>query len=257
MGNLVPNDDDDEEVRVDVLAEKYKITRALKLAKNNLKSLTPREKVVRRFFLHWLRCKNPETAAEMTKFIENEVTRLGILCLEDTRAFSSYWRSYGRRERTTYSSYRQWGSGGSYYNPWDYVSPDAKEAERWIKQSQADLNVAKWLLDKSFSQVCYMSQQCVEKALKGVLYAKCGIPQEELRTHHIYRLVSVCRGLDGKPSEALDQAGVVGGYYLPTRYPNSQPQYRVPAEEYTEEQAKEALKVAGTVFASLRKFASN
>jgi HEPN domain-containing protein len=36
---------------------------------------------------------------------------------------------------------------------------------------------------------------------------------------------------------------------------NNQPKYRVPAEEYSEEQAKEALEAAETVYTALEKFA--
>ena len=129
----------------------------------------------------------------------------------------------------------------------EYVEPDSDEAERWIKQSKADLEAAKVLLNKSFSLVCHLGQQCVEKVLKGVLYAKCGIPRRELRTHDIYRLASKVRLLDRVPYE-IDSAGKVANYYLPTRYPDNQPKYKVPAEEYNENQAKDALEVAEKVY---------
>jgi HEPN domain-containing protein len=264
MGN--PVSDDNIETEVNILAEKINISRALNLAKK-LESLFKRRKVLRRLFLHWFRCKDPKVADEMTTFIENEVTRLGILRVEETRFYTSYWRRRGRRERTTFSSYNHWmsyESSGHYYGSYgrvysfreasEYVEPDPDEAERWIKQSKADLDATKMFLDKSYSLVCFLSQQCVEKVLKGVLYAKCGIPQRELRTHYIDRLASSVRRLEGAPSE-VERASKVANYYLPTRYPDNQPKYRVPADEYSEEQAKEALEAAETVYTALEKFA--
>ena len=252
MGN--PVSDDDVENKVNLVVEKRNILRALNLTKK-LKSLSQRRKVLRRLFLYWFRCKDPDVAAGMTTFIESEVTRLEILRVEETRFYTSYWRSRGRRERNTYSSYSHWRSFGDYYDAWEYVSPDKDEAKRWIKQSKADLNVAnKMLLDKSYSQVCFLSQQCVEKALKGALFAKCGIPRRVLHTHEIYRLVSSVSRLEGAPN-GLDRAYTIADYYLPTRYPDNQPKYRVPAEEYSEEHAKEALEAAETVYTALEKFA--
>ena len=273
MGNLVSDDYVESELNVNVLEEKRNICRALTSAKR-LKSLSQRRKVLRRLFLHWFRCKDSEIAAEMTTFIESEVTRLAVLRVEETRSLTSYWRRRGRRERIIFRSYTRWmydeydesseDYSGSYYGSHgrvyslheasEYVVPDADEAERWIKQSKADLDVAKMLRDKSYSQVCYLSQQCVEKVLKGVLYAKCGIPRRELRTHYINRLAHSVRCLEGAPSE-VNRSGEVANYYLPTRYPDNQPKYRVPAEEYSEGQAKKALEVAETVYTALEKFA--
>ena len=251
-GNPVSGDIENEVLDLDV--EKRNIRRALALAKQ-LKSLFQRRKVLRRLFLHWFRCKDSEIAAEMTAFIESEVTRMEILREEETRSFASYWRNYGRRERTTYSTYSHWKSFGGHYDASEFVNPNKGEAKRWIKQSKADLNAAtKMLLDQSYSQVCFMSQQCVEKVLKGVLYAKCGIPRQELRTHEIYRLASSVSRLEGAPSE-VNRASKVANYYLPTRYPDNQPFPKVPAEEYSKEQAKEAVEVAETVYTALAKFA--
>ena len=250
IGNFVS--EDDNETQVNVAVEKGNITRALYLAKK-LESVLQRRKVLRRLFLHWFRCKDPEIADEMTAFVESEVTRLEVLRVEETQFFMRYWRSRGRQERITFNSFEHWSSFG--HHPYEYVSPDKKEAKRWIKQSKADLNTAaKMLLDKSYSYVCYLGQQCVEKVLKGVLYAKCGIPQRELRTHYIDRLASAVRGLHGAPDE-VNLADEVSNYYLPTRYPDNQPQYRVPAEEYDEDQANKALEVAKKVYTALEKFA--
>jgi HEPN domain-containing protein len=239
---------------VNVVAEKFNIRQALNLAKK-IESLLQRRKVLRRLFLHWFRCKDPKVAAEMTTFIESEVMRLEILRVEETRFYTSYWKRCGRQERTTFSCYSHWRSFGDHYNASEFVSPNKAEAKRWIKQSKADLNVAaKMLFDKSYSQVCFLSQQCVEKVLKGVLYAKCGIPRRELRTHEIYRLASSVSRLEGAPSE-VERASKVANYYLPTRYPDNQPFPKVPAEEYSEKEAKDALEAAETVYTALEKFA--
>jgi HEPN domain-containing protein len=258
MGN--PVSDDNVETQVNIFTEKSNISRALTLAKK-MESLSQRRKVLRRLFLHWFRCKDSDVAAEMTTFIESEVARLEILRVEETKVFTR-WRGRGRRERNIFSGYDHWMSSGShcrvhrFHEASEYVEPDTDEAERWIKQSKADLDATKMFLDKSYSHVCFLSQQCVEKVLKGVLYAKCGIPRRDLRTHNIGELASSVRRLEGAPSE-VDRASKVANYYLPTRYPDNQPKYRVPAEEYSEEQAKESLEAAETVYTALEKFAHN
>jgi HEPN domain-containing protein len=250
MGNPVPDDVGDEVL--ELVPEKRNISRALGLAKK-LTSLFQRRKVLRRLFLHWFRHKDPDIAAEMTKFIEAEVIRLKILCLEESRLFTSYWSSYARREKTTFSSYSHWTTFG-HYDASEFVKPNKGEASRWIEQSKADLKVATEMLrDKSYAQVCFMSQQCVEKVLKGALYAKCGIPRRELHTHEIRPLASSIRRLDGAPSE-VDHSSKVANYYLATRYPDRQPFPKVPAKEYSDQQAKEALEVAKAVYTALEKF---
>ena len=113
MGNVVSDDDLDDGTQVNVLEEKKNIVVALRLAKV-LKSLSQRRKVLRRLFLHWLRCKDSEIADQMTAFMENEVTRLEVMRVEETRYYTSHWRSRGRREHVTYSSYRHWSSSGNY-----------------------------------------------------------------------------------------------------------------------------------------------
>jgi HEPN domain-containing protein len=267
MGN--PVSDDDAESKVNVPAEKCNIRRALILAKK-LDYLPLRRKVLRRLFLHWFRCKDPHIAAEMTTFIETEVISLEILRVEETHSLTRYWRRRGRHERTLFTNYDHWlrseSSGGyssrgcyssrvySFQSATEYVEPDTDEAERWMKQSKADLKAAEMLRDKSYSLVCFLSQQCVEKVLKGTLYAKCGIARQALRTHDVYRLASSVRRLEGVPDEAVGRSYAVSNYYLPTRYPDNQPRYRVPTEEYSEEQAKEALEVAETVYTALETF---
>ena len=276
MGNFVSVND---ETKVDVPLEKNNITRALNLAKK-LEFVTNRRKVLKRLFLHWVHCKDSNIAEEMTAFIESEVAKLKVLRVEET--WFRYWRNRGRRERAIFRSYTHWMSGGEYCGSSngsrhhssnnsscdssscvysfdrisEYVEPDPDEAERWVKQSKADLDAAKALLNKSFSLVCHLGQQCVEKVLKGVLYAKCGIPRRELRTHDIYRLASKVRLLDGVPDE-IDCAGKVANCYLPTRYPDNQPKYKVPVEEYTEDEAKETLEVAEKIYTALAKFADD
>ena len=91
-------------------------------------------------------------------FIEEEVIRMKILCLEESRLFTGYWKSYGRQQRTTYRSYSHWTTFG-HYDASEFVHPNKDEARSWIEQSKADLKVAaKMLRDKSYSQVCFMSQ---------------------------------------------------------------------------------------------------
>ena len=127
------------------------------------------------------------------------------------------------------------------------TTPDRNEAHRWMTQSLSDLDVAKFLLTANppFSATaCFFSHQVVEKGLKAILYAKCGINDEQLSSHKVYELASDVETRMKVPSKFIDLAAKVRNYYLPTRYPNKQPSPVVPAEAYDEEQARNAVQNA-------------
>jgi HEPN domain-containing protein len=92
-------------------------------------------------------------------------------------------------------------------------------SERWLIFARQDLRVAEIVLDEGiYNQACFHAQQCVEKALKGVL-ARRGLPTP--RTHSITDLLSLL------PAEYVpsprDDLGGLDDYYIPTRYPDALP----------------------------------
>ena len=265
-GNLETDEEDDASgLPVDVNGEKRKIRVALLVARKL--PLTLRRKVIRRLYLHWLRRKN----SEITDFLISEVKRMeeemdstdgpaGFFSI--SHRFFCRWKRQGKQEERTYNNYNSSMSVSEsshfshrFHEVSDYANPDFAEASRWIKQSRAELETAKLLRSRSHFQVCFLSEQVVEKCLKAALYAKCGLSRNQLNTHDVYRLGGMVQGLDGAPKDEVSRAvSVVADYYLPTRYPDRQPKYKVPAEEFSIEQAKEALKVAEEVLKSIEKF---
>ena len=255
-GNLETGEEDDA-FGLPVDGEKRKI-RAVLLVAWKL-PLVMRRKVVRRLYLHWLWRKN----SEITDFLISEVKTMedemdstdGPGCFEAaSRGLFRRWKRRGRQEERTYSNYDHHSSRG-FHDTSGYINANPMEASRWIKQSRADLKSANSLCSESPSLVCFLSEQVVEKCLKAALYAKCGLSFDQLRTHDVCRFGDRVKRLDGAPKDEVSRAvSVVANYYLPTRYPDRQPKYKVPAEEFSMKQAKEALKVTEEVLKSIEKF---
>lgn len=93
------------------------------------------------------------------------------------------------------------------------------ETKRWLAFAQEDLQMAQYALtDEIFNQVCFHSQQAVEKSLKACLMQRDNATP---RTHSIadlLRLLSVqWLGNTGTRLYTMDN------YYIPTRYPDAPP----------------------------------
>jgi HEPN domain-containing protein len=118
-----------------------------------------------------------------------------------------------------------------------------EEAKKWIDFAYEDLAVARLILhEKIYNQVCFHSQQCVEKVLKGFIEAK-----EEMypKTH---KLADLLTALGNSPfDEIADDILLLDRFYIPTRYPNALPG-SLPDSLPGEIDAKEALKTAEAVF---------
>lgn len=118
------------------------------------------------------------------------------------------------------------------------------EAKRWFRQAQEDLNDAKYLEEgHRFHLACFMSQQAAEKAIKAFLYA-CGV--EFVWGHSVAELCEDARHFDPDFGKILPLGGSLDKYYIPTRYPNGLPG-GIPAEAYTEDDARIALSLASQI----------
>lgn len=118
------------------------------------------------------------------------------------------------------------------------------EAERWLEQSQRDLDDARYAAaGDRFNLACFLSQQAAEKALKAHLY---GQGAEAVWGHSVAELCNEAGGKDpdfralARESAALDQ------YYIPTRYPNGLPG-GIPADAYTRVDSDRALALSAAV----------
>lgn len=123
------------------------------------------------------------------------------------------------------------------------------EARRWFEQAENDLAFASHALaGEFFHQVCFIAQQCAEKALRAVHYADGA---RNVIGHSAVGLLG--RLLDGHPSlEHLnDLAAELDLYYIATRYPNGLVE-GTPHRAFTRTQAERAIESARTVVAAVR-----
>jgi HEPN domain-containing protein len=110
-----------------------------------------------------------------------------------------------------------------------------------MRRARDDLAVARLVYREDyFSHVCFLSQQCIEKALKGYLL---WIAHDYPRVHRLVELVMRCQAHDADFGELLAACIVVDQYYIPTRYPNGVPG-SLPGGLPGSEEAAEAVSIA-------------
>lgn len=106
------------------------------------------------------------------------------------------------------------------------------EARRWLIHAQDEYQDAEDLRTrKRFYLALFHFQQAAEKALKAFLYSKT----EDRRvffTHSVLELAQAAAQIDPALA-ALERAGRLDQYYIPTRYPNGLPG-GVPSRFYTD-----------------------
>lgn len=116
--------------------------------------------------------------------------------------------------------------------------------ERWLEKAEDDLRFARLGLKESFfNQVCFLSQQAVEKTLKAFLVSK-----NELypKTHKLVDLAVACLKHENGLEKFMKELRVLDEYYIPTRYPDAIPG-SVKGYMPTKKQAEEALGIAEKV----------
>jgi HEPN domain-containing protein len=129
------------------------------------------------------------------------------------------------------------------------VEKRQREAHRWLRQAEDDLEAARALLAAAkYAQACFFAQQAAEKALKGLWHALDLDPWG----HSVYRLIIE---LPAEQRAALDPwratALALDKLYLPTRYPDALGEL-VPAEAYTSEEAEQAPEQAAALPEAVR-----
>ena len=100
-----------------------------------------------------------------------------------------------------------------------------KLAREWFLRAEDDWLSAKDILnDKegAASTVCFLSQQIVEKYLKGYLVYK-GV--EFPKIHDLDKLVELCKALDGSFLKIKKEAQELTDFYVAARYPGDYPQF--------------------------------
>jgi HEPN domain-containing protein len=119
-------------------------------------------------------------------------------------------------------------------------------SQRWIAFAREDYRMA--LLAKEaaiYNQVCFHAQQCIEKAVKGLLVNR-GI--QPPRTHRLGDLLPL---LDPNPfTDKSLEIQLMDRFYIPTRYPDALPG-ALPEGLPNESDADEAIQLAGFVLENI------
>lgn len=114
-----------------------------------------------------------------------------------------------------------------------------RRAQDWLNQAKNDLLWAKQGIASGFySQVCFLSQQAAEKAIKAIAYYQ----EYEVRSHSI---VMIAKKL-GVNSDVMEAGRQLDIYYISSRYPDAFPE-GAPFEIFSEHQAHEAVRNAQVI----------
>jgi HEPN domain-containing protein len=94
-----------------------------------------------------------------------------------------------------------------------------EEVNKWIVFAREDLKMAELALREGiYNQVCFHSEQCVEKILKGFITKKGKVHPQ---TH---KLADLLVSISPSPFDDLkDEILVLDRFYIPTRYPDALP----------------------------------
>jgi HEPN domain-containing protein len=116
-------------------------------------------------------------------------------------------------------------------------------SEDWLDQAKRDLAHAVHSCEyEEFEWSCFSAQQAAEKAVKAVFLYLHG----EGWGHSVYGLLKALKEKVKVPNRLLEAAKILDKHYIPTRYPNGF-ERGIPADYYTENEAKEAIKNAQAI----------
>ena len=126
------------------------------------------------------------------------------------------------------------------------------EAKLWIKQAKYDyvtvLELEKLSQTKkeTCAATCFMSHEVAEKALKAVVYAKCGMCDAILKSHN---LETPARALVQMGcSISIDDACFLENFYSHPRFPHYHSPSIVPGEKYLSSTATKAFNAAKKIY---------
>ena len=247
--------------------------------------ITDRKRAIRRLYLKYHPDKNPnnqkEAAEAAFKFLLDELDRLESgdkFPAPSWRTYSRSWNQSARdqqyysqqyhRSQSSGASHQEdgggwwsggsggWGGGGGGFS---FPQANKNEGERWVKQAQVDLEALEALLTSARQNtnlschVCFMAHEVAEKALKGAMYATCGLGENSLKSHQIGQLAYAMEA--EKPRVAIELAAKttpLESYYLDTRFPNRFCFPTIPYEKFSLSQAESAADCARGILKIVR-----
>lgn len=120
--------------------------------------------------------------------------------------------------------------------------------EQWLARAEDDLAFAHLgFRENYFSQVCFLSQQVVEKCLKAFLLAK---GRSYPRQHKVVELAALCTEIQQELEPYKTDLKLLDEFYLPTRYPDAIPGGL--AAGLPTGDAQRALQAAGDILGIIR-----
>ena len=123
------------------------------------------------------------------------------------------------------------------------------EARRWLDQAENDLAFAEHALGgQFFHQVCFIAQQCAEKALKAVHYAGGA---RSVIGHSAVALLGALVPRHPALGKLQDMVAELDLFYIPTRYPDAL-MAGTPHRVFTRAQAERAMAAAKAVLLAAR-----
>ena len=220
-----------------------------------------RKRALKRLYLHYHPDKaEPEEADvydDAFKFLQTQIERLhNGLDMEnpedesshtgstDQSDWSDFYESWNKTANNMHRGQRQRkrrGTGFSEHQP----KPDNVEAERWLKQAQAEYSSMKELRRivptkaELASTICFLAHQVVEKALKAGMYQLLGLDPACLRHHNLCCHAAAIHS--ERPSDETNHLSTIASllekHYVKSRYPNTHSHPKAPVDVYTVEQA--------------------
>jgi HEPN domain-containing protein len=122
----------------------------------------------------------------------------------------------------------------------------ANRSKDWLAQAERDLEQAQSSRKEDRHEwACFASHQAAEKAVKALhLFFN-----QEAWGHVVARLLTELP--IGVPEELVEEAKVLDGFYIPTRYANGHPE-GAPFEHFGKIQSRDAIQYAGEILEFVR-----
>jgi HEPN domain-containing protein len=132
------------------------------------------------------------------------------------------------------------------------IEKNLKEAIRWFKTAEDDLDSARILKDNGkHAHSCFHAQQAAEKSMKAVWY----FLDDDPWGHSVKKLIDDLESINSAFHKKFDPlsrvALVLDRFYIPTRYPNGLPDI-TPDVAFTGEDAEECINHAEKIIDMVR-----
>ena len=124
-----------------------------------------------------------------------------------------------------------------------------EEARRWLDQAENDFAFAHHAMKgEFFHQVCFISQQCSEKAVKALHFADGA---RDVLGHSVVGLIERLGPRHAHVRALRDTAAELDVYYIPARYPNGLAE-GTPHRVFTRSQAERSLAAAESILQAVQ-----